>query len=122
MFHHNCRDHGMIYLDFSKTIKMLARTVGLTTNGIKVSDVLVSETGAVTSSTPEFYCVDCNTNVPIDSVQCICGMCREFFPVDQLYKIAEVGSIYCGNCAEEYYHGKRRYNLKAIISRFAEQG
>lgn len=120
MLYHTCRNHGMVYLDFSKGIKMLARTVGLTVTGIKVSDILVSETGSIGTNAPEFFCLDCNTNVPIDEVISICGMCREFFPTDQLFKIAEVGSIYCSSCAEEYYSKKRRYNLKNILSKFSD--
>jgi hypothetical protein len=120
MFYHNCDKHGQVFFDFSKSIKMLARTVGLTTAGIKVSDVLVSEIGAINSTSPEFYCADCNTDVDINSVTCVCGMCREFFPLDQLYKIAEVGSIYCSSCAEEFFPQKRRYNLKTIVSKFAD--
>ena len=119
MFYHNCKKHGHIYFDLSEKIRMLARVVGISQNGLKISTVSVTEM-PTENSQPKPLCIECNKTVSYEEIVSHCGMCQEEFDLNHLYRIAEVGSIYCENCAREYYPDKRRYKLSAIVTKVSE--
>lgn len=119
MFYHNCKNHGQIYFDLSEKIRMLSRTVGISQNGLKISTVSVVEM-PVENSQPKPLCIECNKIIPSTEIVSYCGMCQTEFDLENLYKIAEVGSIYCENCAREFYPDKRKYKLSIIVNKVSE--
>lgn len=117
MLYHTCKEHGEVYIDLSNRMRLLARCIGIRPDGIKPSSIIMQNTEKVVE--PQFYCVSCEHPIPLQEIVCKCQMCGNDFSLDGVYKISEVGGIYCKSCSETYYKDFRKYVMSKIISKFS---
>lgn len=118
MLYHNCKNHGEVYLDMRDKVLLLARHFAIRPDGIKPSNAIVYNVENLVK--PEFYCISCGNKIEAEEILVKCQMCGENFALEKIYKVSEVGGFYCKEHCEEYFPGKRKWNLSSIFSKFAE--
>ncbi len=120
MLFHTCKEQGEVFIDLSSRLHLLAKFTAIRVDGIRPSNVIMQEV-INKDNEPEYYCSSCNKKVDVDSLNCICQMCGHSHSLSDLYKVSDVGGIYCKKCSEEYFPDKRRYILSKIMSKFANE-
>ena len=120
MLYHNCNKHGVVYLDVSGKIKLLSKIFAIRPDGIKPSNAIVYDSGNVNA--PEFFCSECKKTIKKEEISVKCQMCGKDFSLDEVYKVSEVGGVYCLEHCEEYFLGRRKWKLSTIFSKYVAEG
>jgi hypothetical protein len=108
------KDGGQIYLNLSKSSLFLA-TFGIQFEYLRLGlgDLRFSEE----KLTPNFYCLSCEETIPVEEIKGYCENCQELFNLTELYRVEDVGGVYCDGCSDKLYPKCRKNKLSKIFSK-----
>jgi len=86
----------------------------ITDSGIKpiFSSVEVKEKDKII-----FLCEPCDKFLEKEDIIDYCSHCQEEFDVDKLFKVRNIGGIYCNECRKTHFEGKKYQVVSNLLDR-----
>lgn len=114
-YHKNCG--SAVLVDLSGTLKVVASFgVGKTVLKLVGSSLIPTEDPQKAVPTT-FYCTTCKRTVLMDEIVAYCNHCNEAQPLDKLYRMPDVGGVYCETCQTNNY--SKYSGTKRLLSAIA---